>query len=249
MSDISKNIIEKIKKECIKPTPKWVFLLKNSVIWGIFAFSILLGSIAVSIIIFQLNDVDWNVYHQTEHGVAEFVILAVPYFWVLLMGGFLYLAHHYFYHTKAGYRYSVFLVFGLSLVTSAVIGSGFYASGFSEKMEELFVKIPHYEMLHYGKRVLWQRPHSGFLSGTILQIDNGAVLILQDFRSQPWWVDILEAKMHHDMMLQEGLKIKMIGERMAEGKFKADMISPWYRTKRLQQLHCLQTGCHINERK
>ncbi len=249
MSNISKCILDKIKKECIKPTPKWVFLLKNSVIWGIFAVSILLGSIAVSIIMFEVKDVDWAIYHQSNHGLAEFIVLAIPYFWVLLMGAFLYLAYHYFFHTKTGYRYSVFGIFGLSLLASGLIGSAFYATGFSERMEELFVKIPHYEALHYGKRFLWHRPDHGFLAGTILQVDDGTVLILQDLSSHPWWVDILKAKIRQDMMLQEGLRVKMIGEMMDEGHFKADMIAPWHQAERLRIFHCLQKTCQKNERK
>ncbi|MCK5616558.1 hypothetical protein KAR91_82615, partial [Candidatus Pacearchaeota archaeon] len=159
MSNLSKSIIDKIKKEKVKPTPKWVFLLKYSVVWGLFVTSVIFGSIAMSIIFFQYRDATGDIYNQIGDGVVEFVLLALPYFWILLMVGFLALAYYHVRHTKAGHRYNVFAIIGLSVITSLILGSALYASGFSEKLENLFQEIPHYERLHVGKRILWQRPN------------------------------------------------------------------------------------------
>lgn len=227
MSNLSESILKIIRTNKIKPTPGWVFLFKRSVIWTLFGISVLLGGIAVSLILFQINDADWEAYSEMKGGVTEFALLSLPYFWIVLMIGFLILAFLNFRHTKRGYRYGAFAIVGLSLIFSAIFGSVMYSTGCSEYMEESLVQIPHYEELHYGKRVLWQRPDQGFLSGTILQFDNGNILILQDIGKQAWWVDIGKARLGHRLIIMEGLRVKMIGEKMSEGKFRAEVISPW----------------------
>ncbi len=227
MSNLSKSIIDKIKKEKVKPTPKWVFLLKYSVVWGLFVSSVVFGSIAMSIIFFQYRDATGEIYNQMGDGVVEFTLLALPYFWILLMIGFLLLAHYHFHFTKKGHRYNVFAIMGLSLIVSLVLGSALYASGFSEKLENLFQEIPNYERLHIGKRMLWQRPNAGRLAGTIMQIEGEKILILQDFQQNVWWVETQNAKRHPQVILQKGERIRAMGERLEGGHFRADIIGPW----------------------
>lgn len=233
MSNLSKSIIDKIKKANVKPTPKWVFFMKNSFVWGLFGASVLLGSIAFSIIFFQFRDADYDLYQQMDDGVIEFILLALPYFWLILMAGFLLLANYHFRHTKGGYRYNVFAIIGLSLLASVILGSTLYAGGFSEKLDNLFQEIPHYEKLHIGKRMLWQRPDHGRLAGTIKQVEKDKILILEDMRKQTWWVDINEAKLRLDLKLEEGERIRMIGEKLNDKQFRAHMIAPWRIVKKL----------------
>lgn len=227
MSQLSKSIIGKIKKKQIKPTPKWVFLLKNSFIWGLFVLSVLFGSIALSIIFFQYRDAGWDIYSQMGEGVVEFVLLALPYFWIILMIGFIVLAYYNFRHTKTGYRYNVFAIVGLSLMISLILGSTLYASGFSEKLENLFQEIPHYEKLHFGKQMLWQRPGEGLLAGTVLRVQKDKIFLLQDFKRQVWEVDAKDAKIGPGVMLEKGQRIRMIGEKAGDHEFRAFRIAPW----------------------
>lgn len=227
MSHIKEYIIEKIKDGSIRPTPRWVFLLKSSVIWGMFILSVLFGSIAVSIIIFQISDADWDIYSKMNHNWVEFIMWALPYFWIILMALFLILAYYDFRHTKKGYRYSVFSVFGLSIVTSVLLGGGLYFSKFSEKIEGVLLSnIPQYDKLHYGKQILWQRPRQGFLSGTIINM-NGNIFILHDFDSRDWEVEAEDSDMMPGFVLRQSTMVKMIGDFLDDGRFHAKVISPW----------------------
>lgn len=227
MSQLSKSIIGKIKKKDLKPTPKWVFLLKRSFVWGLFGISVLFGSLAIGMIFFQVRDAGWDIYSQMDEGLAEFVLLALPYFWIILMIGFLVLAYYDFRHTKKGYRYNIFAIIGLSLLISLVLGSTLYASGFSEKIENFFQEIPHYEKLHFGKRILWQRPDQGLLAGTIIRVQKDKIIILQDFKKRPWEVDAKDAKIKPGVRLEKGQRVRMIGEKLDDHEFKAFGIAPW----------------------
>jgi len=235
MSNLIKNIIGKIKKEKIKPTPRWVFLLKRSVILGLFVISILFGSIAVSIIFCQINDADWEIYSKMDNNFLGFVVTALPYFWIILMIGFLALAHYNFRHTKTGYRHNVFAVFGLSIFISFILGTFFHLSGMSDKLEDAFHCIPKYEKLHYGKQFLWQRPERGFLSGTIVRLEDGKIIMLQDFDSNDWLVDIGDLPLIPPPMFHEREMVKMIGDMLDPYRFHARFVTPWHKLNAVQR--------------
>ncbi len=229
MSQLAKSIIGKIKKEKVKPTPKWIFLFRRSVIWGLFALSVLFGSMAVSIILFQWRDMDYAVYREMGSSVAGFLLLALPYFWLALLIGFLALANYHLRHTKSGYRHNVFAIIGLSLVISILFGAGLYAAGISENLEKTFRRIPYYERLHFGKRMIWNNPDEGSLAGTIIHMGDGRIILLQDLKKEPWRVDIQKAKMRREFEIKQGVRIRLIGTATGDYKFKAFSVAPWLR--------------------
>ncbi|MBU1017630.1 hypothetical protein KKA33_01225 [Patescibacteria group bacterium] len=229
MSQLAQSIIGKIKKEKVKPTPKWVFLFKRSVIWGLFGLSVLFGSMAMSIILFQLRDMDYSVYKEMGSSLAGFVLLALPYFWVLLLIGFLALACYHLRHTKSGYRYNVFAIIGLSLVASILFGTGLYATGVSGNLEKAFRKIPYYERLHFGKRIIWNNPEQGFLAGTIIHMGDGRIILLRDLKQESWRVDIEKTKMRREFEMERGVRIRLIGTATGDYEFEAFGIAPWLR--------------------
>ena len=229
MTNLMKDIIGKIKKDKIKPTPRWVFLLKRSVVLGLFILSILLGSVAVSIIFYQFNDADWDVYSKMDTNLFGFVFTALPYFWIILMVGFLFLAYYNFRHTHSGYKYNVFAIFGLSIFISFMFGTIFHLSGLSESLENGLHCIPQYETLHYGKQILWRRPEKGFLSGTIIKLDDDKAIVLQDFNKHNWQVNIEDIPKIPPPSLYEREMIKMIGEMKYPYQFHALVVSPWHK--------------------
>lgn len=229
MSQLAKSIIGKIKKKQIKPTPKWIFLLKRSVIWGLFSLSVLFGSMAISIILFEMRDMDYAVYKEMGNSLTGFVLLALPYFWLVLLAGFLVLACYHFRHTKSGYHHNVLAIIGLSLIISIILGTGLYATGISENLENIFRKIPNYERLHFGKRILWNNTEGGFLAGTIIHMGDGRIILLQDLKEESWHVDIQKAKMRREFEMKQGVRIRLIGTATGNYEFKAFRVAPWIR--------------------
>ncbi|MBN2096355.1 hypothetical protein JW752_03050 [Candidatus Peregrinibacteria bacterium] len=229
MSEFAKSIIDKIKKAHLKPIPKWVFLLRRSVVWGSFGLSVLFGSMAVSIILFQIKDMDYEVYREMGSSLTGFVLLALPYFWLVLLIGFLALAYYHLRHTKSGYRHNVFAIIGLSLVVSVLLGASLYATGISENLEKVFRRIPNYERLHFGKRMLWNNPEQGFLAGTIIHMGDGRIILLRDLEQGSWRVDIEKAKMRREFEMERGVRVRLTGTATGDYEFKAFNIAPWLR--------------------
>jgi len=59
MNNLSKNVLEQIREEHLKPKPRWEFIMKNYFFWLFFALFAIAGSIAVSVTIFMITDHDW----------------------------------------------------------------------------------------------------------------------------------------------------------------------------------------------
>jgi len=79
MEKVGKKVLEKIRKEDIKPIPKWHFMLKNSFIWGLFIVNLLLGAIGFAVVIYLLvnNDATWD-FSLTKN-IFQWILLAIPF--------------------------------------------------------------------------------------------------------------------------------------------------------------------------
>jgi len=227
MKEISKNILNKIKKEKIQPYPKKHFFVKKSFIWTLFGLSILLGIVASSVIIFQLKHTDWDLFNQSNYSMLEFLAMAIPYFWLLFLMIFMGIAYGYFRRTEKGYRYHALLIITVSVVVSIIIGAGVYQTGFSERLEAVFQEnIPVYRMLSKGRHRMWMSPEQGFLAGKITEIISMQEIELIDLHGNNWIIDISNAFWRGRLKPEAGLEIKLIGKIKFEDQFVATEIRP-----------------------
>lgn len=230
MTRISKTVLKRIEEEKVHPYPKLRFILRRSFIATLFVISILLGSLASGVTIFQLTHADWDLYQHFTYSILEFAVLVVPYFWLVFMIGFTAIAIYFFRHTERGYRYSAI---GLALVSIAVSVAGgflFYKMGLSERLETVFQdRIPIYRTFQERRMKLWVAPERGLLAGKIAEIMSGKEFKLRDFRGNSWTIISGE-----DTLWRRGLKptrnlqIKIIGRMQKKGLFVAKEIRPWH---------------------
>jgi len=145
--DISQKVLKTIKDKKIKPKSKLGFSIKEYLFWLVFVLSVFIGSFAVSITIFMIN---------RDCLGRKLVLLNIPYFWILILLIFLFLAYFNFKHTKKGYQYNSYLIIVISILISIVFGSVIYMFGQAEKTERMFYqKVPIYrKMMHYESKIM-----------------------------------------------------------------------------------------------
>lgn len=221
MSKLTQNILAKIKTEHITPHSRWRFLLKRWFYWGLCGFSVIVGSIATSVMLFEVVHLDWDVYEEVGGGFVPFFMSAMPYVWILVLILFIFVAYINFRHTEKGYRYHGFLIIAASVIASLIFGSILFATGLSEKFERGFLNIPHYEQLRLGRERLWMNPENGLLVGKIMQFVNESSFTLRDIDGADWEVDALEAEWKVPYEPQEGMNVKMRGDRIDDDSFTA----------------------------
>jgi heme/copper-type cytochrome/quinol oxidase subunit 2 len=228
MADISKNILQKIKKDEVRPYPKQYFLLKRSVIWTVFGLLILLGSVAGAIVLFQLRYAEWDLYKHLSHSLAEFVLLVIPFFWLIFLLGFTVFAYYYFRRTEHGYRYAAIWIILLSIALSIIGGGLLYSTGCSERLERVFQEnLPFYRELQERKQKVWMSPMHGLLAGRIIKIISDQKVEIEDLQGNNWTIDIADTIWRGRLRPAENLKIKILGEMTGQNRFVANEIRPW----------------------
>lgn len=229
MNDISKNTLQKIKHHQIKPYPRRYFFYRRAIVWGVFGIFILLGSIASAVAIYQLKNAEWDLYQHLAHSLPEFVLLVMPYFWLVILLGFTVAAYHNFRQTRTGYRYRMVTVVLLSLLLSVAGGTTLFVAGFSEPLEAVFQEnLPFYPGVASHRKKMWMRPRDGLLAGKIIKVLDRDTLRLLDHNGKLWIVDTTGAIWRGRLSPSENLEIKLIGKLKGGTHFSAREIRPWH---------------------
>ena len=106
MAKISKKILEKIKKEDIKPIGRLSFILKDSFILILFFLNILFGSIGLAICIYLFRVSDIFDLILSVNDFIQILIISIPIIWVLITLLFIFVSYLNFRYSKGGYRFS-----------------------------------------------------------------------------------------------------------------------------------------------
>jgi len=229
MVKISKKVLEKIKKQDIRPIPKWQFMLKDSFVWSLFGINLILGSIGFAIIIFLLVNNDSVGDFSLTKNIWQWFVLSIPVVWILLTALFLFVAFYNFKNTEEGYRFSVGKKVLLNVGITILLGLMLYFSGLSERLNNIFVEsVPFYTNALDLRQEVWMRPQEGYLSGTILEInEDKEEMLLRDLDGKVWSVGYGDALVKIRVTLVAGEKIKMLGDMSSDTLFEATEIRPW----------------------
>lgn len=223
----SEKLIETIKQQAIQPAPKWQFQVKNGLLWAAFLLSTLLGAMAFSVILFTIQQTDFNVVSHLSHSRLELFLGLLPFVWIALLVVFLAIAFYSIQHSRKGYKLTVAKQFGFSAALSVLLGTLFFIGGGAHQLEHAFaVNVEIYESIQQKKIKLWSIPEDGYLSGKIEAV-NDDFITLKDFNNQTWKVAYDAAFMPPVVRLEQGETIKLIGKMTSKNEFKAEEIRPW----------------------
>ena len=228
MKDFSKNILAEIKKQDITPIPKWRFLLKNYGIWAIFALLMVLGSLSVSVVIFMLTDHDWDIYQYLHKSLFEYILIAIPYFWLLFILGFLAFAYYDLRKTDRGYKYSFVKIGSINIVFSVLLGTVFFYAGLGSKIDQVFANnFPYYQNIHrnVGQRI-WQNPENGLLTGRVVSFQDDNLFNVLDMDNHNWLVQCINCLWSGNIVGETGMMVKLIGKITGNMMFSASEIRP-----------------------
>jgi heme/copper-type cytochrome/quinol oxidase subunit 2 len=232
--NLSEEILEKIKKDRIKPKSKWQFALKDYVVWLVFVISIVFGSLSFSTILHFWEMSDWDAYYRVNDNFLAFIALTMPYFWLVCFLLFIFISYFYLKHTRSGYKYEFIKVVALNLALSLVFGCILYSFGAGRQIDEEFARrSPFYNDLRTRQAYVWLNPERGVIIGKIMDIkSNGDIFELDDPQQIVWTVDASNANYPQGFIIQRGFMIKVFGKKGDNNFFSADEIRPLIREKR-----------------
>ena len=225
---ISELVKEKIKKEELKPIPKWHFLLKHGFLWILLLVLLLIAMISVGITIFEFVSVEWDLRPKLGLGIWPFLMTIFPFFWVVVFGIVGVLAYYNFMVTPKGYKHPKYQIVLFGLLVVLLAGTAFHYLGLARGIRDRIEGVPFFEHFLHDKEALWNNPENGLLSGVIVSIDeNDQTVAVKSFDGKIWNVDITEIKLPPNKKIENGQRVKIIGEKIDENLFKASEARPW----------------------
>lgn len=222
-----KTIIDRIKEGKITQKPKWHFTMVNALYWTFYLLCVLFGAASFSVILFSIQQTDFNLVSHISHSRLEFFLALLPFFWIIILFVFLVVAIVLFRKSNKGYKYNWPHLLLLSTACSVLLGTVFFIGGGGQKIEKAFAeKLTYYESVLEHKKNVWTKPEEGLLSGTIQEINKDGILLL-DFNNQEWDLSYGNATISPRVSLITGEQIKLIGEITRSRHFEVKEIRPW----------------------
>lgn len=222
--DISQEILDKIKE--VKPKPRWEFVLKNYVIWGVALVALVFSSLAFAAVLYMLLNNDWDVYMYISGNLLEFVFLTLPYFWIIFLGLLIIVAYYNFRHTKKGYKFSLSKVFLACLTINILLGTAFYQMGVGQAIDTALAKrVPFYGKFVNRRPHIWSQAEKGLLAGVVLDVRGDRVLI-EDINGHIWDINYHQTSTPIFISFKPGDPVRIVGEQIDNENFQVEMILP-----------------------
>jgi len=227
--ELSQKVLDEIKEKNIQPKPRWEFFMRECLVWVFGTISLIVGGLAFSVIIYMFITNDWDVYEYIDESFFGFIIATLPYFWLLFLAFFIFIADYNFRQTKTGYRYKFIAIISVSIFISMFLGLVFYVAGMGKIIDRAFSEnIPQYYNITNKRLIIWMHPEKGLLSGIVVEVFSDRGFKLKDTRSIYWVVDDKGAVIVGGVeLIKKGRKLRIIGEKLDNGNFRALKIMPW----------------------
>ena len=221
--NFSEKVLEQIKEHKIQPTARWLLGLQDSIVWALVLASLVIGGLTTSVVLFLFEFNEWDLYDRVSHNFWAFLLLSLPYFWLIILVIFVIFIVYNFRHTKGGYKYgSLYVILG-SVILSIGLGYIFYYLGLGNAIDQVLEdRAPLYGQLMNRKQIILHHPDGGVLPGKIIQVISPQQLLIMDIRNRQWQVLVSDSV--KDCPCQQGQKIIAIGQPMPNNLFVAEMI-------------------------
>lgn len=225
MKDLIQKTIARIRKEKMKPLPKWRFVLVDVAYWSLVVLAALFSAVAVAVGIYLLFQIDWEISRYAPGGALRTFFLYMPYAWLVVLISLLGVVYYFIRKTKEGYKYK-WVVILLSFLTLAMaMGAVAYFARIGKIADDFaYSKVPYYRNLAPGMEHMWQRAEDGFLGGKIDSVE-GNIISVTDFNGKRWSVFVSEKTVKRGPLeLEKDVLIKIIGKVRKENGFDAEVI-------------------------
>lgn len=225
--DNAEKIIEMIREKEIKPKARWRFTVKNFLMSTVFILGVVFGALAFSVILFAIQQSDFSLIAHMDHTFWEFTLGLIPILWIIFLIVFLGIAIVSIKYSRKGYKFTPLSVAGFCTALSILTGTLFFISGGASWLDNKFAaSISQYESIEARKIKTWTAPEDGYLSGTILSLDD-TTFSMKDFNGKVWEIGFSKADVVPSVILADGEKIKLAGSMTSADGFHAEKIFPW----------------------
>lgn len=249
--NLSESIVAKIKERGLIPRPRWRFILKNWAIWLSGAAALLIGAMAFSVILYLFKYNTWDIYQNTVLSGAKFFLLTLPYFWLLFLALFVFIAYYNLRHTRGGYRYRLYLIIIVPILISIILGMFFFAAGWGQKIDSILGRhAPFYGQVFNRQMMFWFNPEEGRLAGVVVEVSaDRQDFLLLDPVGETWTVLSRSGKAFPSFVKSDEA-VNVLGSAIDDNEFVASFVKPvgpgrefFMRPEMREKRSCLSGDC------
>jgi len=231
MKKLSKSVLSQIKNQKIQPKSEYYFWFRNIFLglMGLIFFS--LGVIASGIIFHFLNHLEFAEFiWRGPRQLMKLLWFGVPFLWIFLAASLLLACSFLLKEMKKGYKLRFAFLLAIILIPQVVAGALLEQSDLGERIDQAMAnRIAFHQTRKARHEKLWSLPDEGFLGGTIVEVQNNEILLLDDFSQKRWWVSFSRSQTHPRLKLETGKRIKILGQKTSAQEFVAEKLLPWRR--------------------
>jgi len=225
--DISQKVLKIIEEKNIAPKSKWKFLLKNYLFLTVFSLSLFVGALTVSVIIYMLKTNDWDLYSYVSNSLIRFILITLPYLWIMGLVVFVVIAYFNFRHTKKAYCHRIPTIIIGTIGIVSLLGLLFYDVGVGQAVNDnLREYIPAYNKFVEEREKIWHKPEKGMISGEVIFADEENIK-MRDHDGKVWIISRENLQDSDEKVLTPGYKIKVMGERINGDNFNPKRARPF----------------------
>ncbi len=225
--NIADSIMDKIAEEKIVPRARWEFLMKNYLVWVVGIVAAIVGGVATSGVIFVFRNSDWVMYRRLSGSFFDHTLSFLPFLWIVLLAGFVYLAIYQMKHTKRGYKYPIILLVIANIFISGVLGTILYGVGYAHILDTHASRVlPLYKAVEEKREALWVQPEKGLLAGIVLSTTTDA-FFLQDYLGETWEVSGERLGEIDSLVLLYVDEVGIVGNKTGTSTFEACAVRSW----------------------
>lgn len=229
MNMLRDQVLEKIKREEIRPVASGYFVLRRWIGWGLVVALLVFSTLATAFAVHIVLEIDWEAFRHTEVSGVRAVLMSIPFLWLLLTIGFLLVASVIMRKTGRGYRYPLGILLLVFPLISTATGFSIEHSRFDEPIEKFFLgdlsQPEPWQRLLPSAEQQWAQPENGLLGGAVIEVDaEQETLMLEDREKKEWEVDFREAAIESNIDLQPNTQVNMIGTETGPSEFEAVVI-------------------------
>jgi hypothetical protein len=197
------------------PRSKTFFQTRECVVWFLWLISVVVGALAVAVTLFVIGFRQYGLYEATHDNFFTFMVEVLPFLWIVVFGMMVFVGVYELRHTKRGYRYPLWQIFGSSVVLSLAGGAALHLFGFGYSTDHMLGQRMHmYNSQEKIEEKMWQAPYEGRLLGRFGEPASPPSTLVRftDVSGNEWKVNIDELSDKEKGLMRKDEVVRLIGQ-------------------------------------
>ena len=199
----------------VSPRSRRFFQTRECVVWALWLISVIVGALAVAVTLFVITFRQYGLYEATHDNFFTFMVEVLPFLWIIVFGLMVFVGVYELRHTKRGYRYPLWQIFGSSMVLSLAGGATLHLFGFGYSTDHMLGQRMHmYNSQEKIEEKMWQAPDEGRLLGRFGEPVNPPSTLVRftDVSGNEWKVNIDELSEKEKGLMRKDEVVRLIGQ-------------------------------------